>query len=245
MPRKPRIQSGSGYYHVVARGIGKQILFEGPEDYERYLSTLRRFVREGSLELIAYCLMDNHVHLLLHVESGLDRTMKQIAVSYAYYFNMKYERTGHLFQDRYLSEPVDDERYLLAAVRYIHNNPQKAGFCHHDKYRWSSWQEYVGEKDMVSTELVLELVGGVERFIHFSEGDSPEEHLEVSSGRRLSDEQAVCIIRDELHLKSGTQLQAMNRNDRDKALRLLKSRGLSVRQIERLTGINRGVVQKA
>jgi len=129
MPRMPRKPSGSGYYHVVSRGIGKQVLFEETEDYERYLETLRRFLPENSISLIAYCLMENHVHLLVHADSGLERAMKQIAVSYSYYFNAKYDRVGHLFQDRYMSEPVEDERYLLAAVRYIHNNPPKAGIC--------------------------------------------------------------------------------------------------------------------
>ena len=245
MPRMPRKPSGSGYYHVVSRGIGKQVLFEETEDYERYLETLRRFLPENSISLIAYCLMENHVHLLVHAESGLERAMKQIAVSYSYYFNAKYDRVGHLFQDRYMSEPVEDERYLLAAVRYIHNNPPKAGICPRDEYRWSSWREYMGAPDLVATELVLELVGGVERFVPFSEGDVREPFLDATEKRRLTDSQAIDLIRAELHLKSGTQVQSMSKAERDEALRILKARGLSVRQIERLTGINRGAIQRA
>jgi len=245
MSRRSRVQSESGYYHVVSRGIGKQILFEEEEDYQRYLETLRRFIAETSVTLIAYCLMENHVHLLVHTDEGLARAMKQIAVSYAYYFNTKYDRTGHLFQDRFMSEPIEDERYLLATIRYIHNNPQKAGICRRDKYRWSSWHEYVGSGDLVETDLVLELAGGVEPFITFSESDAPEQYLDVSGKKRMSDAQAIEWIRRELRLKSGTQVQAMDRSDRNQVLRLMKEKGLSVRQIERLTGVNRGIIQRA
>lgn len=245
MARTARAISNSGYYHVVSRGNGKQILFEESDDYERYLNTLQRFLSENSIQLIAYCLMENHVHLLLHAEDGLDRAMKQIAVSYSYYFNSKYERTGHLFQDRFLSEPIEDERYLLAVVRYIHNNPPKAGISRREDYRWSSWNEYIGTARIVSTDVVLKLARSVERFRRFSESDSQEQYLDVIGKRKLSDSQAIELIRNELHLQSGTQLQAISRADRDNALRLLKQNGLSVRQIERLTGINRGIIQRA
>ena len=231
MARKPRKLSESGYYHVVCRGVGTQILFEDENDYRRYLNTLQRFLEENGLTLIAYCLMENHVHLLLHAENGLDRAMKQIAVSYAHYYNWKYDRTGHLFQGRFMSEPIEDERYLLAVVRYIHNNPPKAGICPREKYRWSSWHEYVGTEEYASPQLVLGLAGGVDAFVQFSQSDAPESFLDVSRSKRVSDTEAISLIRDELHLKSGTQLQAMSRDERNRALRVLKERGLSVRRV--------------
>ena len=85
MPRKARMPSESGYYHVVNRGIGKQILFEDEEDCERFLDTLKRYQKEEPFDVIAYCLMDNHFHLLLHTEAGFDRVMKRISCSYAYF----------------------------------------------------------------------------------------------------------------------------------------------------------------
>lgn len=245
MPRTARIPSASGCYHVVLRGIGKQILFEEDEDYRRFLHTLERYLRDEKADIYAYCLMENHVHLLLHADSGLDRLMKRIGTSYAYYFNEKYSRSGHLFQDRFSSEPVEDEAYLLAVVRYIHNNPQKAGICRREDYRWSSWHAYTGKADFTSTGLVLSLVGNAEGFHSFSESAEEIECLDIPERRRIPDEDALQLIRTELHLHSGTELQNMSRETRDSALRLLKEKGLSVRQIERLTGINRGVVLKA
>ena len=245
MPRYARMPSESGYYHVVNRGIGKQILFEEEEDYERFLDTLKRYQKEEPFDLIAYCLMDNHFHLLLHTEAGLDRVMKRISCSYAYYFNQKYGREGHLFQDRFRSEPITDETYLLAAVRYIHNNPQKAGICSREEYPWSSWQEYVKTPDLVNTEIVLSLVGGTDGFLELSNSNEALEGLDISERSGLSDAEALALIKKELHLDSGTQLQDMSRPERDAAIRYLKENNLSIRQIERLTGINRGVVLKA
>ncbi len=242
MPRGARALSESGIYHIVTRGIGKQILFEDEDDYERFLDTLRRYRDEEHFTVFAYCLMENHVHLLLYAVSGLDRIMKRIAGSYAYYFNDKYNRSGHLFQDRYSSEPVEDDRYLLAVVRYIHNNPLKAGICPREKYPWSSWHEYTGSPNLVTTNLVFDLTGGHDGFLEFSAGNEDIECLELSYKARLSDKEAKEIIRKDLHLESGTQMQSLPRSERNACICLLKKRGLSVRQIERLTGINRGAV---
>ena len=245
MPRTARIQGVSGYYHIIGRGIGKQILFEEETDYLFFLSTLDKYLKEESFQIIAYCLMENHFHLLLKIDSGMDRIMKKILTRYAFYYNSKYERTGHLFQDRYTSVPVENEIYLLSAVRYIHNNPAKAGICPADQYRWSSWRSYTGWKGIVETDLVLELLGGAQAFRDFSTLEDDTEHLEFREKRRLNDQSAQEIIRNKLQLPSGTQLQEMDRESRDAALRMLKKEGLSVRQIERLTGINRGIITRA
>ena len=127
MPRRARTISNSGYYHVVMRGIGKQILFEERADYLRFLETLERYLSEEPFDVLAYCLMENHVHLLLHTQSGLERIMKRIAGSYAYYFNNKYERSGHLFQDRFSSEPIDsDSFWQLCGISIIIRRKQES-----------------------------------------------------------------------------------------------------------------------
>jgi len=245
MPRGARILSESGYYHVVNRGIGRQILFEDEEDHTRFLETLRRYLKEEPFELIAYCLMENHFHLLLHTEENLERIMKRLSCSYAYYFNEKYEREGHLFQDRFRSEPITDDTYLLAAVRYIHNNPLKAGICSREEYPWSSWHEYTGQPDLVTTEIVLSITGGKDGFLELSRSNEDLEGLDISEKTGVSDSEALDIIKNELHLESGTQLQSMGKDKRNAAIRLLKEHNLSIRQIARLTGINRGVILKA
>ncbi|MBQ9443572.1 MAG: transposase [Lachnospiraceae bacterium] len=247
MPRKPRVISNSGYYHILSRGIGKQIIFEDDHDYLYFLKILARCREEEDFEIIAYCLMENHFHILMKAESGLDRIMKRITTSYALYFNTKYERVGHLFQNRYKSVPAENDSAILSMVRYIHNNPEKAGICPANQYKWSSWREYMGEVFLISPELVLSLVGGQDGFLKISseEDTTIVEQLEITEPRRINDKRAQQIIREKLKFRSGTEIQGIDRKNRDHVLHLLKTEGLSIRQIERLTGINRGIIQKA
>ena len=248
MPRTARIKSATGYYHIVARGIARQVLFEEDADYLFFLKTLKKCKEEEEFTILAYCLMENHFHLLLKIDRRLDRVMNRISTTYAKYYNTKYERVGYLFQDRYKSKPVENSAYLLSAVRYIHNNPVKAGLCSVDQYRWSSWQYYEGAKGMVDADIVLNLLGGKKGFMEYSmyeEHDPDDGCFEFKESSRLNDHQAQDKIKELLHMESGTKIQELNRVKRDEALRILKEGGLSIRQIERLTGITRGIVMKA
>lgn len=246
MPRTARQKSESGYYHVILRGIGKQILFEDEEDNERFLSTVQRYRRELGFQLLAWCLMENHVHMLIHdPREQLDLIMKKIAGSYAIYFNRKYDRSGHLFQDRFMSEAVNSDEYLLTVVRYIHRNPEKAGLAGTEAYRWSSYSDYMTPGAATDCDMVLELIGGRNRFEEWMRQGRDESCLEIHEKRGIRDDEARALICRMYKVSSGTQLQQFERKERDEALRGLKDRGITVRQLERLTGINRGVIQKA
>jgi len=243
MPRQARIQSE--YQHIMVRGIGKQILFEDDGDNLYHLSLLKRFAEDTGLDLLAYCLMENHVHLLVHDSS--DRTavfMKKLGVTYAMYFNRKYERCGHLFQDRYKSETIEDDRHLLAVYRYILNNPIKAGICQAKDYRWSSYRDFDSDNGITNTGLLRELIGDKQSFELLMSTEDDREYLDIDTGKH-DDIWAAGIIRAEVGSDSGTKLQSMARAERDEVLARLRSKGLSVRQLERLTGINRGVIQNA
>ena len=246
MPRSPRKLSESSYYHIVVRGTGKQIIFEDDEDNERFLSTLQRYRRELGYQLVAYCLMENHAHLLIcDPEKRLPLIMKKVEVSYASYFNRKYERTGHLFQDRYRSEAIETDAYLLCVIRYIHNNPQKAGIARAAEYRWSSYNAYLKPTGDIDNAAALEILaewGGFERLM---QQHAEDRCLDIEERRTLRDEEAKRRIHELLGLKSGTQLQQLGKAERNAALRRLRDSGMTIQQIERLTGINRGVIQRA
>ncbi len=137
MARTARIQSNTGVYHVVLRGVNKQQIFECTEDYLRFVNILRAQTLQEQDEtghnskphfvLYAYCLMGNHVHLLIkELGEPLAQTMKRISSSYVCYYNHKYGRIGQLFQERFKSQPVGDWDYFLTLFRYIHQNPLKA-----------------------------------------------------------------------------------------------------------------------
>lgn len=168
MARQARQLSASGIYHAVFRGVNKQEIFECVDDFQQFIGVLRKVTKpvekpDGSTDtppciLYAYCLMGNHVHLLLKEGSkSLDEVMKIISVRYVKYYNWKYGRCGHLLQDRFSSQPVDNLDYFVTLMRYIHQNPVKAGITEHVRdYRWSSWHEYLGtETDGVCATSVL------------------------------------------------------------------------------------------
>ena len=136
MARTARTHSDSGVYHAILRGVNKQQIFECTEDYQRFLNILRTLTVQEQDEsgyrskpncvVYAYCLMGNHVHLLIKESSEtLAQIMKRISSSYVYYYNHKYGRIGHLFQERFKSQPVGDWNYFLTLLRYIHQNPLK------------------------------------------------------------------------------------------------------------------------
>lgn len=243
MPRIARNIHEGGYRHVIVRGIGKQILFEDDGDNRYYIRLLEKYSRDTGVAVCAYCLMENHVHLLLH-DYATDTAlfMKKVGVSYSAYYNRKYERCGHLFQDRYKSENINDERGYLTVLRYILRNPEKAGFCSTEEYAWSSYSSYSDQKSFLEQELTWKLFGSRKKYRDYIKCDNPDEGMEPE-GRR-DDGWARKTIKEKLGLVSGTAIQSYDRYQRNQALRELKHAGLSIRQIERLTGINRGVIQK-
>ena len=244
LPRTARNLNEGGYRHVIVRGIGKQILFEDADDNIFFIGLLERYSRETGIGICAYCLMENHVHLLLHDGGTLTPLfMKKIGVSYSAHFNVRYERTGHLFQDRYKCENIKTGRQYLVVLRYILRNPEKAGICKTEEYKWSSYDLYGDDKSFLDQTYTCELLCDRDEFLHFITSDCHDSCMEY--GKRRNDEWAQEVISSELGIESGTVIQTYNRKERNRAIAILKAAGLSIRQIERLTGINRGVIQKA
>ena len=230
----------------MQRGIGKQLLFETPEDYRYYLKIIEEISKETGVTVCTYCLMGNHTHLLLYdKKERIPQCMKIIGICYAQYFNKKYERVGHLFQGRYHSETIESDSQLKRAARYILNNPQKAGICHAKKYQWSSYQYYGKGSTFVDMRAIESLMGTKKEFVAFLEEANNDTFLEYETGERHDDKWALGVIHSRLNGQSGTSLQSKDRKERDRILHELKVAGLSIRQLERLTGINRGVIQRA
>jgi len=141
-PRLSRFQlSTYTYFQICVRGNNGQNIFTSEKDFLRYLSLIEKYAKRYSLQCFAYCLMDNHAHMLLRAPSiqVLSKTMHAIQVAYAMYFNRKYQRRGHLFQDRFSSWVIKDEHHLLSAKEYIENNPVRSGMTNQrEDYTWSS-----------------------------------------------------------------------------------------------------------
>lgn len=244
MPRQARRMSSTGYMHIIIRGIGRQLLFEEDSDYQYYLTMLEKYSMETGVRICAYCLMENHVHLLVHGEKEqIVLFMKKSNVNYAGWFNWKYERTGHLFQDRFKSEPVEDEKYLFTVFRYILRNPEKAGICPASEYRWSSYHLFENPPQFMELDLFRKQLKNTMQYHAFLCLENDDECLEFREAPH-NDEWAKSVIQKELGIRSGTELQNLDRNLRNAALIKLRTKGLTIRQIERLTGINRNIVQR-
>ena len=247
MPRAARIKSNSGIYHIMLRGINQQNIFEDDEDKEKFLDVLRECKVISGYRVFGYCLMGNHVHLLIKFESEQpELVFKRIGGRYVYWYNMKYQRIGHLFQDRFKSEPVNDEAYLLTVLRYIHQNPIKAGLCKRiEDYKYSSYLEYIGRTYLVDTDFVYELMNK-EDFSEFNNEQNSDSCLEISDGVRFrpTDEQVKKEIKRLTNCSNIGEVQALSDEMKSHLVFKLYSCGGSVRQISRLTGISKGVVER-
>ena len=247
MPRLARQKSESGIYHVMLRGINQQVIFEEREDYSKFVETIEKYKAVSGYKVFAYCLMSNHIHILLKVEKEeLDLIMKRIAGSYAYWYNWKYYRKGHLFQDRYKSEPVEDDEYFLTVLRYIHQNPVKVNMVENiDEYRYSSYNEYIdGESRLVDVGYAFGMMGK-EEFIEFNNEKNDDVCLEIEDiSFRMSDKDASEIIKKISRCENTTEFQLIEQKQRDKYIKKLKQNGLSIRQISRLTGVSFAIVRK-
>src|SRR5215813_9519791 len=144
MARPPRLEFVGAVYHVVVRGNERRAIFRDDADRERYLERLAHYRGKFGFQLLAFCLMSNHVHLALRASRfPLSRFMAGLQSSYTQWFNRKYTRAGHLFQGRYNAFLVQEDPYLLCLVRYIHENPKGARLVERAQdYIWSSDRYY-------------------------------------------------------------------------------------------------------
>lgn len=247
MPRKARKLAESGIYHVMLRGIDRQRIFEGQDDCDRFLNILQECRVLSNYQLYAFCLMGNHVHLLLKIQDeGLETVFKRIGGRYAYYYNAKYQRVGPLFQDRFKSEPVEDDAYFVTVLRYIHQNPVKAGLCKKvEDYAYSSFCEYMRKSEWVDFELAFSLIDYAD-FSMFNNAPNSDSCLEISPSirRALTDKQAQEIIAKISHCKTIVEFQALNEKKKARFIKKIHEKGVSVRQINRLTGTTKGMVEK-
>ena len=165
MPRKPRPSYPDTYYHVIARGNARQDVFLTDGDRKRFLSLLKKYSTLLEVRALVWCLMTNHVHLLLHTKhANLSVFMQRLLTAYSMAFNLKNHRVGHLFQGRFKSLVVDADEYLVELSRYIHLNPVRAGLvAAPDEWRWSSLLAHAGfapREDPTDTGEILSRFGG-------------------------------------------------------------------------------------
>ena len=245
MSRQPRVKSGSGFYHVMLRGIDYGDIFRDDNDREYLVNVLRCKKAENEFRLAAFCFMTNHAHFLIQEkEDDIATIMKRIGISYVGYFNKKYERIGPLFQDRFKSEPVEDDAYLLAVMRYIHLNPVAANMVKNPgSYVWSSYNDYMTSHNglrVTDTEHIMGMLGnnikeslegfreimGIEDDAKYLDVRSEKEELEYGQywWKKLADKEIMLT---------------------DKLLEMEKRTGLSTRKLAEVTGFSKDKILRS
>jgi REP element-mobilizing transposase RayT len=187
MPRRPRESYPGSIHHVVSAGVDRQSIFRDGDDRRQFLKLLADAIGREGLTCLAYCLMGNHFHLVVRVDSGdLSEAMRWLNREYVRWFNRKYARKGHLVETRYWSRRIKTESYLLAVVRYVALNPVKDGFCGApEDWLWSSHAALVGlRKDLVVEPQELlglfgdDLTGARSSYARFVAGEASVRHTD-------------------------------------------------------------------
>lgn len=259
MARLQRVYSQSGCYHIMLRGNERKIIFMDDEDRQKYLEIIKKKRTDTNLLIYAYCLMDNHIHMILRDdENEVSAIMQGIATSYAMYINKKYERVGHVFQGRFKSEAIENERYLMAAIRYVHNNPVKAGITEHpEQYEWSSYRDYIaqgGRDAIVDTDFILGMISAdrisaIKEFERFSREYDDNMQIMAPDKMKISTlpEGRAYLQKYWEQNQIGIDLAEITANKsilNKTILELRTNTDLSIVKIAALLGVNRGIVQR-
>ena len=202
MPRTARKTSLSNIYHVMLRGINRQNIFEEDEDRLCFMNILGQCKKISGFRLYAFVLMSNHVHLLIEpADESLDMIFRRIGTRYAGWYNHKYQRIGHLFQDRFV-------------LRYIIQNPMKAGIeSRPGSYRWSSFLAYEhGKGTVTDTQYALDLFGGRRELVDFLNQKDDDDTVmdEASCDRRLKNDLAKEKMSRITHCSSVSEFQQLD-----------------------------------
>jgi len=244
----------------MLRGNERKDIFIDEEDKGKFIKIVFKKKADEAFKLYAYCIMDNHLHLVIQEQKEvISKVIKKIATSYAYYFNTKYKRVGHLFQGRYKSETIEDEPYLLSVIRYVHNNPQKAEITKKEKYRWSSYSNYIDilnhHTEIPEIKEVLEIFSSdikkaLKEFIHYSNKYEDMNFLEMKEVIKSEiDEENVNQYIDGYLQSRNLKKEDLKRREHakqkeDLIQQLTKRSNLSKRKIAILIGVNRETVRK-
>lgn len=180
LPRIARENIQSNFIHIVTEGIEKEFIFY-KDDYKNvYINILRKYINESkNLRLVAYCIMSNHAHILINMQetNELIKAMRKINTAYAIYYNKNEERVGYVFANRYYSQPIKDEKHLFTCIKYIHENPVKAGLAKKPKeYKFSSFNEFYSNK---LDKKVAKIIFGTENYLKDFYNIKVDENIDI------------------------------------------------------------------
>lgn len=248
MPREARKISCSNIYHAMLRGINRQVICEEDADRRVFMMALKEYKDVSGFKLHAFCLMPNHVHLLIEpAGEPLELIFKRLGVKYVGWFNRKYDRAGHLFQDRFRSENVEDNLYFMTVLRYILQNPMKAGMeSQPGSYPWSSYLAYKkGIGSITDTQYAIDLFGSQEALIDYVLlGNEDTVMDEDQFDWRMRIEKAKEIMEQVSGCATVSDFQRLDRQIQKEYAVKIYLAGVSAYQIAKMTGMSKSTVER-
>lgn len=248
MPREARKISCSNIYHAMLRGINRQVICEEDADRRVFMMALKECKDVSGFKLHAFCLMPNHVHLLIEpAGEPLELIFKRLGVKYVGWFNRKYDRAGHLFQDRFRSENVEDNLYFMTVLRYILQNPMKAGMeSQPGSYPWSSYLAYKkGIGSITDTQYAIDLFGSQEALIDYVLlGNEDTVMDEDQFDWRIRIEKAKEIMEQVSGCATVSDFQRLDRQIQKEYAVKIYLAGVSAYQIAKMTGMSKSTVER-
>ena len=257
MPRKPREYGISNVYHIVLRGNDRQDIFYDEQDRYIFLDRLKENKQKFDYSIYAYCLMDNHVHMIIKVKDEfLSKSMQVLETRYSTYFNKKLNRSGHLFENRFFSKKVESLNYFLLVCKYVHRNPEKAGMERTENYKWSSFKDYINEKDETNKNKIIDrgvllhyFNDNLKEFKKYTLLNDDKEQMnnyaEFELKNKLNEEELANIIKVKFGLKNASDVSLLNKEEMDKIIINLKEvQGTSIAQISRVIKVTPYYIKK-
>ncbi len=229
----------------MLRGINRQTIFKDDEDCEKYLHCLKDCKAKSGFILYAYCLMGNHIHLLIReVKEPLNQIFKRIGARYVFWYNWKYKRSGHLFQDRYKSEPIMDDKQFIAVLRYIYQNPIKAKMCNKlEDYRWSSYR-FLGEVDSLIDNSKITEFTSIDQLRTIVKKTTEDQFVDLEPDRRITDREAEELTKAICGIEYANGFDNMKPEKQAEDIIKLHNAGCSIRQLVRITGVTKSKVER-
>lgn len=244
LPIRRRQKSSTDIYHVIVKGINKELIFNQQREKIYFKSIILKYLKKYQIEIYCYCIMSNHAHFIIRADLPiLSLFMANVLSEYALYYNFKHHRNGHVFQNRFRSECIEDERYFWACLRYIHMNPVKAKMVKSsERYKYSSMKEYMLEKaELLHENAYIILKNHFKDKVSFKEfhrGKPEEVFIDTADDEQNQQEEvALCIAQE---LAEEKRLVLLNQVFEEKSIRkeyierLRKKLGLSQKKAKEL-----------
>ena len=241
MTKQIRKFSTSDVYHIIIKGNNDSDIFYDDMDRKIFIEKVKLTKKEFKYKVYAYCLMSNHVHMVIEVpRENLSKAIQSLTIRYVSYFNKKYDRKGPFVQNRFKSKNIENQRYFLEVCRYVHRNPEKAGIEKTNNYKWSSYNEYISKERIIDKKVLMYyLNNSIENFIKYT--NKVEDIQEIMNyadfelNNRLNDEELMEII-----------LKRLNFNNIEEVINFFKNKE-NIRYIEKLKdikGINKSQLSR-